>query len=282
MKVVFIMLFACFAFGSEILLLSKFDEKEFQNKDFNEYLMSEKLDGVRGIWNGKEFKTRQDYKINVPLSFIQNFPPFDLDGEFFIARMKFDEISALIRSGELENELWQSVSFNVFDVPNACEEFKLSACSLENRLAILEQYLQKNPNSKLKIIPHFKVKNYENLKKFYTNIVQEKGEGIVLRKNLNIYYKGRSKEDFKLKPFEDAECEVVGYTKGKGKFEGKVGSLLCKMPNEKIIKIGSGLKDKDRQNPPPLGSTITYKFSGYTKNSLPRFPIFLRIRNEIP
>ncbi len=35
----------------------------------------------------------------------------------------------------------------------------------------------------------------------------------------------------KLKPYDDAECELVGFRKGKGKFENQVGALLCKMPN---------------------------------------------------
>lgn len=86
----------------------------------------------------------------------------------------------------------------------------------------------------------------------------------------------------KLKPYDDAECEVVGYVEGRGKFKNQIGSLLCKMPNDKVIKIGSGLKDKDRENPPKIGSIITYKFNGLTKNSLPRFPIFLRLRDENP
>lgn len=46
------------------------------------------------------------------------------------------------------------------------------------------------------------------------------------------------------------------------------------MPNDRVIKIGSGLKDKDRENPPKIGSIVTYKFNGLTKNSLPRFPVF--------
>lgn len=51
------------------------------------------------------------------------------------------------------------------------------------------------------------------------------------------------------------------------------------MPDDRVIKIGSGLKDKDRENPPKIGSIITYKFNGLTKNSLPRFPVFLHIRD---
>lgn len=92
---------ACFAFASDILLLNKISEQEIQKKNFNGYLMSEKLDGVRGIWEAGKFKTRQDNPIHTPSYFTYNFPSFKLDGELWIARAKFDEVSALIRSDSL-------------------------------------------------------------------------------------------------------------------------------------------------------------------------------------
>ncbi len=268
-----------FAFASDILLLSKISEQEIQNKNFNGYLMSEKLDGVRGIWEVGKFKTRQDNPIYTPSYFTYNFPSFKLDGELWIVRAKFDEVSALIRGDNLDSSLWKSVTYNVFDVPNACEEFKLTSCTLSNRLKVLEQYLQQNPNPYIKIIKQIPIKDQEHLKEFYKDIVLNKGEGVVIRKDLAPYEKGRSKNAFKLKPYEDAECKVIGYTEGKGKFQGKIGALLCQMPNDRVIRIGSGLKDKDRENPPKIGSIVTYKFNGLTKNSLPRFPVFLRIRD---
>ncbi|WP_408608982.1 DNA ligase [Campylobacter aviculae] len=278
MKIIFIACFISFSFASEILLLSKFNMQEFKDKNFSGYLMSEKLDGVRGIWNGNYFHTRQNQTITTPSFFIKNFPPFTLDGELWIARSQFDEISSLVRSDEVNVEFWKKVTYNVFDVPNACEEFNLNPCTLENRLQVLQKYLQKHPSLYIKIIPQIPIKDKKHLNDFYENIIKNKGEGVVIRKNLSPYEKGRSKEALKLKPYDDAECEVVGYTKGKGKFENQVGSLLCKMPDNKIIKIGSGLKDEDRRNPPKIGTIITYKFSGLTKNSLPRFPVFLRVR----
>ncbi|ECL3026539.1 DNA ligase [Campylobacter coli] len=268
-----------FAFASDILLLSKISEQEIQNKNFNGCLMSEKLDGVRGIWEVGKFKTRQDNPIYTPSYFTYNFPSFKLDGELWIARAKFDEVSALIRGDNLDSSLWKSVTYNVFDVPNACEEFKLTSCTLSNRLKVLEQYLQQNPNPYIKIIKQIPIKDQEHLKEFYKDIVLNKGEGVVIRKDLAPYEKGRSKNAFKLKLYEDAECKVIGYTEGKGKFQGKIGALLCQMPNDRVIRIGSGLKDKDRENPPKIGSIVTYKFNGLTKNSLPRFPVFLRIRD---
>lgn len=270
---------ACFAFASDILLLNKISEQEIRKKNFNGYLMSEKLDGVRGIWEAGKFKTRQDNPIHTPSYFTYNFPSFKLDGELWIARAKFDEVSALIRSDNLDSSLWKSVTYNVFDVPNACEEFKLTPCTLSNRLKVLERYLQQNPNPYIKIIKQIPIKDQEHLKEFYKDIVFNKGEGVVIRKDFAPYEKGRSKNALKLKPYKDAECKVIAYTEGKGKFQGKIGALLCQMPNDRVIKIGSGLKDKDRENPPKIGSIITYKFNGLTKNSLPRFPVFLHIRD---
>ncbi|NHG51391.1 DNA ligase [Campylobacter jejuni] len=270
---------ACFAFASDILLLNKISEQEIQKKNFNGYLMSEKLDGVRGIWEAGKFKTRQDNPIHTPSYFTYSFPSFKLDGELWIARAKFDEVSALIRSDSLDSSLWKSVTYNVFDVPNACEEFKLAPCTLSNRLKVLERYLQQNPNPYIKIIKQIPIKDQEHLKEFYKDIIFNKGEGVVIRKDFAPYEKGRSKNALKLKPYEDAECKVIAYTEGKGKFQGKIGALLCQMPNDRVIKIGSGLKDKDRENPPKIGSIVTYKFNGLTKNSLPRFPVFLHIRD---
>lgn len=270
---------ACFAFASDILLLNKISEQEIQKKNFNGYLMSEKLDGIRGIWEAGKFKTRQDNPIHTPSYFTYNFPSFKLDGELWMARAKFDEVSALIRSDSLDSSLWKSVTYNVFDVPNACEEFKLTPCTLSNRLKVLERYLQQNPNPYIKIIKQIPIKDQEHLKEFYKDIIFNKGEGVVIRKDFAPYEKGRSKNALKLKPYEDAECKVIAYTEGKGKFQGKIGALLCQMPDDRVIKIGSGLKDKDRENPPKIGSIITYKFNGLTKNSLPRFPVFLHIRD---
>ncbi|MBZ7954571.1 DNA ligase [Campylobacter sp. W0018] len=267
-----------FVFADEILLLTQFNKQDFQNKNLHEYVMSEKLDGVRGIWDGKSLKTRKNQTITPPAFFMKNFPPFALDGELWINRNQFDLVSSLIRTTRSDANLWKKVSYNVFDVPKACEEFNLNPCSLENRLQVLQKYLQKNPNPYIKIIPQIPIENEKHLNEFYENIVKNKGEGVVIRKNLNPYERGRSKQALKLKPYNDAECQVIGYTKGKGKFENQVGALICKTTDNKIIKIGSGLKDKDRKNPPSIGTIITYKFSGLTKNSLPRFPVFLRIR----
>ena len=107
------------------------------------------------------------------------------------------------------------------------------------------------------------------------------------------YERKRSKNALKFKKFKDAECEVTAINKGSGKYANLAGSLTCKALGGKddeekagepksgtIFKIGSGLSDEKRQNPPKIGSIITYKFQNLTANGKPRFPIFLRVRED--
>ena len=41
------------------------------------------------------------------------------------------------------------------------------------------------------------------------------------------------------------------------------------------------MTDKDRRNPPKIGSIITYKFQELSKSGKPRFPTFLGIRIDM-
>lgn len=267
-------------FAKDILLFKTYDEKIFQDKNLSHYLMSEKLDGVRGIWDGKSMQTRARNPIKLPVFFTKNFPNFELDGELWIQRNSFEQISSLVRQDDSNLEHWKSVTYNVFDVPNACEEFKLNPCTLEARLEILKNYLSKYPNDFIKIIPQIRIKNQEHLKQFYQDLVAQNAEGVIIRKNDALYERKRSDNAYKLKPFEDTECVVKKHYEGKGKFLGKMGSLLCEgyIDGKRIeFKIGSGFKDEERINPPAIGSIITYKYNGFTINKKPKFATYLRM-----
>ncbi|EAI0281902.1 DNA ligase [Campylobacter lari] len=270
-------------FAKDILLFKVYDEKTFKDVNLSHYLMSEKLDGVRGLWSGKSMQTRAGNTIKLPSFFTKNFPKFELDGELWIKRASFEEISSLIRQENPDEKLWQKVSYNVFDVPNACEEFKLNPCTLEARLEVLKKYLAKNPNDFIKIIPQTHIKDKNHLEQFYQDIISHKGEGVIIRLNNAPYEKKRSNNAFKLKPFDDTECIVKKHFEGKGKFEGKMGSLLCEavIEDKKVsFKIGSGFKESDRLNPPPVGAIITFKYNGLTKNGKPKFASFLRVHEN--
>jgi DNA ligase 1 len=59
-----------------------------------------------------------------------------------------------------------------------------------------------------------------------------------------------------------------------------LGSLEVETPEGKRFRIGTGFSDEVRKNPPAIGSTVTYQYRGLTKNGLPRFASFLRVRRE--
>lgn len=290
--------------AENILLLSEFKESEFKDKNLSLYVMSEKLDGVRALWDGRTLKTRKGYTIKTPKFFTRGFPPFALDGELFIARDKFNELSALINKDEPSNLLWHSVTYNVFDVPkskqmgllarlgelekfiNAQEAGQKTGQNLEpkgEKTAVQKDELNStlNLNSRLKIIPQIPIINEKHLQDYYQKVLSQGGEGLVVRLESAIYESGRSDNALKLKPWSDKECKIIGYTKGKGKYENAMGAVLCEdLESKKRFKIGTGFKDEFRFNPPPLGTLITYKFNGYTKKGLPKFPVFLRVRDE--
>ena len=73
---------------------------------------------------------------------------------------------------------------------------------------------------------------------------------------------------------------MVAYVPGKGRFIGSVGALEVEMSDGKRFRIGSGLSDADRLNPPPLGSLVTFRYQELTARGIPRFPRFWRVREE--
>jgi DNA ligase-1 len=102
------------------------------------------------------------------------------------------------------------------------------------------------------------------------------GEGVVVRNPNTPYINKRTSQALKVKSFKDAECEVIGYTKAKGKFKGLMGAIRCQLKNGMLFKIGSGFSLKERKNPPKIGSLITFKYQELTKYGKPRFPVYLR------
>ena len=94
------------------------------------------------------------------------------------------------------------------------------------------------------------------------------------------YERKRSNFLLKVKQFEDDEATVIGYEDGTGRLEGLTGAIKVRDKNGIEFKIGSGFDDAQRAKPPKIGTVVTYKHQGVSKGGKPRFPIFLRIRND--
>ncbi|SMM98432.1 DNA ligase (ATP) [uncultured Candidatus Thioglobus sp.] len=249
----------------DLFLLKTYDDK----KSVIGWVMSEKFDGIRGFWDGEQLLTRGGNVIQAPDWFTQNYPPFSIDGELWTKRADFEEISSIVRRKNAD-ERWHKITHQIFEVPN-------QAGGLLDRLAVLGGYLHNHTDSPIRIIQQYPITQQSQVKQFLQEITRQGGEGIVVRNPNTAYQTGRLKSALKVKKYLDAECVVEKYLPGKGKYTGKMGSLLCKNQNN-MIKIGSGFTDAQRQNPPAIGTTITFKYYGLTKKGKPKYPVFLRIR----
>jgi DNA ligase 1 len=68
------------------LLLAESWDGDLDPKGF---WMSEKLDGVRAFWDGKQFLSRLGNRYHAPAWFTEGLPLEPLDGELWIDRKKF-------------------------------------------------------------------------------------------------------------------------------------------------------------------------------------------------
>ncbi|PVX32734.1 DNA ligase-1 [Pasteurella langaaensis DSM 22999] len=241
--------------------------QHYEKQDVTGWVISEKLDGIRGYWDGSQLYTRQNQILTPPHYFLRDFPPFAIDGELFSQRGQFEKISSIVRSQK--DKGWESLALHVFDVPTA-------KGNLFERLAVLEDYLKTHPTPYIKIIKQTPIQSPQHIQQFLKEIEGLNGEGVVIR-NPNAPYEfgKRSTQILKLKTALDEECTVIEHHKGKGQFANVLGSLTCENQRGRF-KIGSGFTLKQRTNPPPIGSVITYKYRGLTNSGKPRFATYWR------
>jgi len=256
--------------------------------DVKNYWVSEKLDGVRAYWDGAQFISKRGNAYVAPVWFTQNMPDVALDGELWIARNTFDELSGIVRKKIPIDSEWRKVSYRVFDLPQNPATFDIRLNAL-NSLFGAESTERKSSDNEvlpewLVLINQFKVNSHADLMIELDRVVKQGAEGLMLHLGASLYHGRRDDELLKLKQYFDAEAKVIEYYSGKGKYKGLLGAMLVETLDPlraKIrFRIGTGFSAEERRKPPPIGAVITYKYFGFTKSGLPKFPSFLRIRRE--
>ncbi len=238
--------------------------------DVAEYWVSEKLDGVRAFWDGESLWSRGGYPIDAPPEFTQGWPGTVMEGELWLGRGTFDQLSGIVRSTKPSAAQWRSVRLMVFDLPQ-------HGGSFNERVAAMRQLSALNLAA-LQPVPQFRVASADELDARLARLVAAGAEGLMLHHQDAHYHSGRSGALLKYKPYADAEAQVTGYTAGKGKYAGMVGALVVEDANGWRFRLGSGLSDALRADPPAIGSWVTYRYNGLTSTGLPRFARFLRVR----
>lgn len=240
--------------------------------DVTEYWVSEKLDGMRARWDGHRFISRGGTIINAPNWFIEGFPVIPLDGELWAGRGEYQQTVSIVRT--LKPHMgWKKIRFMVFDLPDHRGKFS-------SRVTMMRSMSEQKHNPYLGFISQFQVISQEELTQYLKTVTEQGGEGLMLHHKAGIYQSGRSHDLLKLKLFTDAEAIVIGYRKGQGQFAGKMGAVKVRAGDGKVFFIGSGFSHQERENPPAIGSIITFRHQGVTNRGIPRFAVFLRVRDE--
>ncbi|WDS34698.1 DNA ligase [Pseudoxanthomonas sp.] len=240
-----------------------------------DYLVSEKLDGVRGRWDGQALWTRGGARINAPAWFTRGWPRVPLDGELWIGRGQFDAASALIRTGDPADPAWHDLHFMLFDLPTDPGPF-------DARVARMRSLVATSASPQLRMVAQQRFASVTALDAEFARVVAAGGEGLMLHRRDAHYLVGRSDALLKYKPYDDAEARVVAHAGGKGKYAGKLGALLVRSADGRNFRIGGGFTDAQRAAPPPVGAWVTYRYNGLTSKGLPRFARFLHVRDELP
>jgi DNA ligase-1 len=248
-----------------------FDPEE--HLDIASYWVSEKLDGVRAYWDGKQLVTRAGHPIAAPEWFTHGWPSVPLDGELWGGRGTFERTSGVVRRSRPDDGEWRGLTFEVFDLPADIGTF-------DERLRRLQDIVRSLDIEWLRALAQDRVNSIEQLRSKLADVEASGGEGLMLRRADAVYIAGRSDDLLKYKSFDDAEARVIGHLPGKGKYVGMMGALLVATSDGRQFKIGSGFTDAERREPPAIGQWVTYAFNGLTESGLPRFARFVRARPE--
>lgn len=235
-----------------------------------EYWVSEKMDGVRGYWDGEKLLTRGGQQIIAPAWFIANWPKVALDGELWAGRGQFNHAISTVRRQAPDDAAWRKMRFMVFDLPAHNGTF-------DQRLTATQSLIGKLGVPWIIAVKQVKVGNHAALQSMLELTVKQGGEGLMLHRGASLYRAERSNDLLKVKTHEDAEAKVVAHLPGKGKYQGMLGALLVETPDGLRFKLGSGFTDEQRSQPPALGSQVTYRFRGLNTSGIPRFASFMRV-----
>jgi DNA ligase-1 len=238
------------------------------------YLVSEKFDGARALWDGRSMRFRSGHTVPAPAWFTARLPAQALDGELWLARGQFERLCAAVRRHLPIDDEWRQISYRIFELPNAQGGFAARA----ERIRTLVAQVGWSP---MVAVDQWIVDGRPALRRRLDEVVRAGGEGLVLHRADAPYQTGRSGVLLKLKPLQDADAMVIGHLAGRGKYAGQLGALQVRGEGGATFLIGTGFDDALRAVPPPLGSTVTYTHRGVTANGIPRFASFLRVRGDL-
>lgn len=244
-----------------------------------DYWVSEKLDGVRGYWDGEKLLTRGGERIAAPAWFTAGWPRQPLDGELWTGRGQFSKTVSTVRQQTPDDAAWRALRFMVFDLP-------AQAGTFSERIPVLHGVVSRIDQPWVQAVAQSRVASHAELQRLLAKTVRLGGEGLMLHRGTSLYQGLRNDDLLKVKTHEDAEARVLAHRPGQGKHAAALGALLVEtigadgLPGKRF-KLGTGFSDEQRRHPPLVGSIVTYRFRGLNDSGVPRFASFLRVREDM-
>lgn len=276
-------------------------EKDFEKflklvkHDMTKIVWSLKLDGVRCISDTKMFRY---YSRNG-----KEFPNFNVFNESIDRLVKrtnkfYPEIKEIFFDGEVTAKTDQAKDFQklmtqvqrLSQVDPSIFEYTIFDMMLDpkytfgQRYNILRSVFYEFESENVKFLPHHMYPpdtKESDILKHAEELCKQGHEGIVLKNIDSSYLRKRSREWCKIKMVHTTDVHVIGFEMGNGKYSNVLGKMLCLSENGVEFGVGSGFTDQEREYyMSNLPDVIEVKYQELTKDGAPRFPIFVRVRED--
>jgi DNA ligase-1 len=261
------------------MLATPYDEKKVR-KWPTPIIVQPKLDGFRALWNGQDFISSTGLTItSVPhltdaLRSLSHLNLPTLDGELYIHDTSFETISSIVSRKVNKHPLCRAITYRIFDVKTS-----------ENQLARATPVLPMLPPG-VKLVPTYRCQTLEQAMQYLEYFVNDGYEGIIFRHPLGYYEEKRSQHLMKIKPEQQDEYPIVGYTEEvskQGRPKGSLGAFVCETDGE-VFSVGTGpaltLRDREHlweRKSLLIGRTLVVKYKRLTSRGVPREPVALEV-----
>lgn len=234
------------------------------------YYVTEKFDGVRCIcyYDGNDwlFVSRNGKPLNISFDMTDQDIDFIYDGELLIPGKGFNYVDGVVNS--LSHPDKDKVTYNIFDMYQ--NEKTIAYCS---RRIILDTCVKENDRvKKVPVLLEVDLPYEEELlMDKFLEVTSRGGEGVMLNEKYAPYKHKRGSHLLKLKDTWRLDMRVIGLKEGKGKYEGKIGSLECEAIDEtygtRYHTFAGGLSDEEREMTDWIGQIVEIECNGKSQNA---------------
>lgn len=207
-----------------------------------------------------------------------------LDGELYSAQINFEEIVGACRKqlepSVVEKEQQNLLEYHVYDM------FDINDLTIpfNKRITLINNWLSKLNSPYVVPVKTILIKDDADVRKKHNEFVEEGYEGLVARSAVGKYTLGkRSVDALKLKHFITEEFKIIGCKDGVGRESGLIiYELETKEHKPFMARPRGSLENRAKlfeKCDKLIGKKITVRFTEYTADGVPRFPVALAIRD---